>query len=191
MAAYSVLYDACVLYPAPLRDLLLRLATVDLFRARWTDSILDECFRNLQRNRPDLVPEQLGRTRQLMNDHVLDALIVGYESLIPAIELADRDDRHVVAAAIRGGVDAIITYNLRDFPGPLLQQFGIEAQHPDDFIACQLDLSPARVVTALRDQRAALRRRPLTLDAFLDTLERQRLMQTVARLRRDHYAELL
>jgi hypothetical protein len=191
VAAYSVLYDACVLYPAPLRDLLLRLATVDLFRARWTEMILDECFRNLAKNRPDLQPALLARTRELMNAHVLDALITGYEALIPSLILPDPSDRHVLAAAITGGVDAIITYNLSDFPAKELKVFGIEAQHPDEFIACQLDLGPARVLTALREQRAALRRVPRTLDEFLATLEQQRLVQTVARLRRDHYTDLL
>jgi predicted nucleic acid-binding protein len=191
VAAYSVLYDACVLYSAPLRDLLLRLATVDLFRARWTETILDECFRNLASNRPDLQLTQLARTRELMNAHVLDALITGYETLIPSLTLPDPTDRHVLAAAITGGVDAIITYNLTDFPMQALKVFGIEAQHPDEFIACQLDLGPARVLTALREQRAALKRSPRTLDEFLATLEQQRLVQTVARLRRDHYTDLL
>lgn len=68
----------------------------------------------------------------------------------------------------------------------MLKTYGIAAQHPDEFIACQLDLGPARVLAALRDQRAALKRSPRTLDEFLTTLEQQRLVQTVARLRRDH-----
>jgi predicted nucleic acid-binding protein len=191
VASYTVLYDACVLYPAPLRDLLLRLALVDLFHARWTDQILDEWIRNLLKNRPDLAPEQLTRTRQLMNEHVLDALITGYDTLVPGLSLPDPDDRHVLAAAIRGGADAIITYNLKDFPEAVLTVYGIEALHPDDFIACQLDLGPARVLTALREQRASLIRNPRTLDQFLETLEQQRLVQTVARLRRDHYTDLL
>lgn len=127
----------------------------------------------------------------LMNAHVLDALITGHETLIPSLTLPDPDDRHVLAAGICGGVDAIITYNLSDFPPQVLKTYGIEAQHPDDFIACQLDLAPARVLTALREQRSALKRTPRTLDEFLATLEQQRLVQTVARLRRDHYTDLL
>jgi PIN domain len=191
VAIYSVLYDACVLYPAPLRDLLLRLALVDLFRARWTDTILDECFCNLAHNRPDIQPALLTRTRELMNAHVLDALITGHETLIHSLTLPDPNDRHVLAAAICGGVDAIITYNLSDFPAATLKTYGIEAQHPDEFIVCQLDLSPARVLSALRQQRAALKRNPRTLDEFLITLEQQRLVQTVAKLRREHYTDLL
>jgi hypothetical protein len=101
------------------------------------------------------------------------------------------DDRHVLASDIYGGVNAIITYNLGDFPASDLKTYGIGAQHPDEFIACQLDLAPARVLTTLRDQRAALKRNPRTLDEFLATLEQQRLVQTVARLSRDHYTDLL
>jgi len=191
VASYTVLYDACVLYSAPLRNLLLRLAMVELFRARWTETILDECFRNIVKNRPDLQPSQLAKTCELMNAHVLDALITGHETLIQSLVLPDPDDRHVLAVAICGGADAIITYNLSDFPPEVLKVYGIEAQHPDDFIACQLDLSPALVLTALRAQRLALKRHPRTLDQFLATLEQQRLVQTVARLRRDHYTDLL
>ena len=65
--AFIVLYDACVLYPAPVRDLLLRIATTGVVRARWTEAILDECFRNIATQRPDIPAEALSRTRALMN----------------------------------------------------------------------------------------------------------------------------
>lgn len=83
---FTVVYDACVLYPAPLRDLLLRLALTDLFRARWSDMIHDEWTRNLLARRPDL-EERLARTSALMNVHVRDCLVTGFEHLIPSIEL--------------------------------------------------------------------------------------------------------
>ena len=67
--------DACVLYPAPLRDFLMHLALLDLFRARWTEEIHTEWIRNVLRQRPDLKQEQLQRTRELMNLHVRDALV--------------------------------------------------------------------------------------------------------------------
>lgn len=101
MANFAAVYDACVLYPAPLRDLLLRLALTDLFRARWTDRIHEEWIRSVLENRPDLKPEQLERTRQLMNQAVPDCLVTGYEGLIDQLELPDPDDRHILAAAIR------------------------------------------------------------------------------------------
>lgn len=191
MANYTVVYDACVLFPAPLRDLLMRLALVGLFRARWSAQIHEEWLRSLLEKRPELTRAQLERTRDLMNTSVLDSLVTGHEPLIEAIVLPDPDDRHVVAAAIRCGANAIVTYNLKDFPEAALQPLGIEAQHPDDFVLCQIDLGPAVVLRALREQRAALKNPPRSLDDFLNTLESQQLVQTVARLRRDHYAELL
>jgi len=91
---FTVIYDACVLYPACLRDLLVRLTMTGLFRARWTDQIHDEWIGNLLKNRPDLSPERLERTRRKMNQYVRDSLISGYEPLIDAITLPDTKDRH-------------------------------------------------------------------------------------------------
>lgn len=116
MSNFTVLYDSCVLYPAPLRDLLMHLAVTNLYQAKWTDAIHDEWTRNVLKDRPDLRPEQLQRTRELMNAHVLDCLVTGYESLINGLSLPDQDDRHVLAAAIHAGADLIVTFNLKDFP---------------------------------------------------------------------------
>lgn len=133
MATFTALYDACVLYPAPLRDLLMRLALTDLFRARWTDQIHDEWIRNLLANRADLTAEQLERTRTLMNSHVRDCLVTGYEPLIEGLALPDPDDRHVLGAAIRACASVIVTFNLKDFPANVLEPLGVERQHPDAF----------------------------------------------------------
>lgn len=189
MATFTALYDACVLYPAPLRDLLMQLAMTDLFRARWTNQIHDEWIRNVLKNRPDLNPEQLERTRQLMNAHVRDCLVTGYEDLIGGLELPDTDDRHVLAAAIRCGAAVIVTFNLDDFPASHLEKYGVEAQHPDDFVTHLLDLSPPRVCTAVKRQRASLRNPTKSVEDFMETLAKQRLPETVSRL--SEYGELL
>src|SRR3954464_11109127 len=105
-----------VLYPAPLRGLLMQLAVADLFQARWTDEIHDEWIRNVLSDRPDIRPESQARCRELMNRHVPDCLVVGYETLIPTLVLPDPDDRHVLAAAIHAQAEVIVTFNLRDFP---------------------------------------------------------------------------
>src|ERR1700684_3271475 len=98
---FTVLFDACVLYPAPVRDLLLQLASKGLFRGRWTKQIQDEWIRNLLKNRPDLSENQLERTRVMMNNSVLDCLVVDYEELVLGISLPDSNDVHVLAAAIK------------------------------------------------------------------------------------------
>jgi predicted nucleic acid-binding protein len=112
-ASFTALFDACVLYPAPLRDLLLQMAVSETFRARWTETIHDEWTRNLLANRPNLKAEAIENTVQAMNRAIEDCLIVGYEDLIPSLDLPDKDDRHILAAAIKGGADVIVTFNLK------------------------------------------------------------------------------
>src|SRR5215213_9354771 len=123
--AFTVIYDACVLYPAPLRDLLIRLAARGVVHARWTDQILDESFRNILANRPDLLPTALARTRDLMNRALRDVGVTGYEGLIGSLDLPDPNDRHVLAAAIRAGAQVIVTTNLDDFPESSLAPFAV------------------------------------------------------------------
>jgi hypothetical protein len=179
----TALYDACVLYSASLRDLLMWLALTDLFRARWTDAIHEEWMRTLLRGRPDLKRTQLERTRDMMNANVRGCLVTDYEDLIETVTLPDPDDRHILAAAIRCGANVIVTFNLTDFPAHVLQGYGIAAQHPDVFVSHLLDLDPVAVCGALKRQREALKNPPQTAEQLLDRLQRQQLVQTVARLR--------
>jgi len=104
-------------------------------------------------------------------------------SVHEGLHLPDLDDRHVLAAAIRGRADVIVTCNLRDFPADALRAYGIEAQHPDEFILNLLDLAPGVVAGAARDHLASLRNPPKTVEEYLDTLEAQGLTQTVSVLR--------
>ena len=90
MARPAALLDANVLYPAQLRDLFLRLAIAGHYRALWTERILGECFNNLLADRPDILAEQLHRTRRLMTVAVPDAVVGNYENLIDALDLPDR-----------------------------------------------------------------------------------------------------
>lgn len=181
--ARIVLFDACVLYPAPLRDFLMRLALTGLFQARWTDEIHDEWTRNVLANRPDITRESLDRCRKLMDEHVPDCLVTGYEALIPTLLLPDPDDRHVLAAAIHGGADSVVTFNLGDFPASVLGRYDLEAVHPDEFILRLCDESQESVLDAVRRHRAALTRPPKSAADYLATLEQCRLTETAARLR--------
>jgi predicted nucleic acid-binding protein len=129
----------------------MHLAMTGLVRARWSDGVHKEWMTALLRNRPDLSREKLERTRMLMDKHAEDALVTGYEDLIDGLHLPDPDDRHVLAAAIRGRADVIVTVNVRDFPEEALEPVGIEAQHPDEFIAHLIDLAPGVVIEPRRD----------------------------------------
>jgi hypothetical protein len=177
-----VVYDACVLYPAPLRDLLIRLARTGLFRARWTDKIHDEWIRSVLRDRTDLTDETLQRTRQLMDAAVPDCLVTGYEGLIDQLKLPDVNDRHILAAAIRCHAEVIVTFNLKDFPDEVLAQYDVQALHPDEFIVLQYDLNPVKVATAVRDQRESLKCPEQSVKELLDTFLSLGLASTVSAL---------
>lgn len=182
--AFVVIYDACVLYPAPLRDLLIGIAAVPgAVQARWTDAILDECFKNILQGGSDLDAKKLEVTRERMVTAVPDCLVTGYEGLIAGLQLPDPNDRHVLAAAIRANAQAIITFNLKDFPEDVLAEYDIEPKHPDDFVMETLDLAQGLVVQVITEQLARLKNPPKTIHQLLDTLREQRLVQSVARLR--------
>ena len=183
MAAYTAFYDASVLYPSELRNLLMHLALTGLFRARWSNAVHEEWICALLRKRPDLSRAKLERTRALMDAHATDALITGYEDLIEGLLLPDPDDRHVLAAAILGRADVIVTSNLRHFPAETLAPLGIDAQHPDEFVLHLLDLSPGLVAAAARDHRESLKNPPKTIEQYIETLQAQGLTQTASVLR--------
>ncbi len=177
------IYDANVLYPNTLRDLLLRAAQADLVQAKWTDAILDEVLTALQRTRPDIPVEKLTVLRSRMIAAVRDCLVTGYESLVDSFDLPDKDDRHVLAAAVRCGAQIIVTANIKDFPAGVLQPLGIEALAPDDFIHDLIDLD-AKIVWACLQQIADSRRNPPeTVDDIMLQLERSGLVESVAALR--------
>lgn len=176
---FTAVYDANVLYPAPLRDLLMHLALTGTYRARWTAQIHDEWKRNLLINRQDLTQAQLDRTSAAMDKAIPDALVTGYEPLCAGLTLPDPDDRHVLAAAIKCSASVIVTFNLKDFPPDLLRSFEIEAVHPDDFIADLFDLDQAAVLEAVQAQRASLKNPPHTARELLDRFLIQGLTQSV------------
>lgn len=178
-----VLYDANVLYPSTLRDLLIRVAQAGLVQAKWTERILDEVFGNIATNRPDLDPQRLARARELMNTAVRDCLVMGYEPLVDALDLPDPDDRHVLAAAIKARAQLIVTHNLKDFPSTVLAGWDMEAKSADDFILDQIDLSHDSVYGAVQRIADSRGNPPATFADVLAMLERDGLVESVAALR--------
>ena len=150
MTGFTALLDANILYPAPMRDIFLQLAADDVFRAKWTTDIHREWIDALLLNQPHRDREVLERTRSLMDKATRDCLVTGYETLVSALDLPDPDDRHVLAAAIVGRCDVIVTCNLRDFPEAAVSPYGVEVQHPDDFLSNHLDLTPGPFCDAVR-----------------------------------------
>lgn len=189
MSHYTALLDANVLYPAPLRDVIMQLAVTDIFKAKWSEDIHREWIEALMRNQPHRDRAALERTRDLMNQATRDCLVTGYEALIASLHLPDPDDRHVLAAAIVGRCDVIVTQNLKDFPHDAIKPFGVEAQHPDDFLSNHLALAPGLFCSALQKVRARLQNPPYTAEDYLTILTQQGLVATAAELRQ--FSELL
>lgn len=159
LSTFTAFLDADVFTGARLRSLVL--AGTGLFRARRSEAVHDEWTRNLLTNRPDLRPEDLARTCRLMNGAVLDAVVAGYEPLIPALDLPDPDDRHVLAAAIHGRASCIVTFDLGSFPPDRLAPFGLHAVHPDDFLLDVEGLDPVVLAGVIADDLPQYRAPPL------------------------------
>lgn len=181
-ARYTAVLDANVLYQALSRDLLLSLAHADLYSAKWSAHIRDEWTRSLLRDRPAM-EAQIAAAAQAMEDAIPDCLVVGYEHLIEGLKLPDGDDRHVLAAAIVGHADAIVTFNEKDFPKEVLDPLGVEIQTPDEFVLNQLMLDKATALAAIKRMRERWRRPQYDAAALVALLERRGLPQTAAHLR--------
>lgn len=164
---FTVVLDTCVLYPAHLRDTLLRLAERGLYRALWSDDIIDELRRNLVEASIDA--GSVDRLTREMARAFPDAAVTSYRSLIDGLT-CDPKDRHVLAAAVRAGAGAIVTHNNDDFPPDSVEPYEIEVIHPDTFLLDLLDLAPGAVIDELRVQARANRREPKTLPTLLDAL---------------------
>ena len=174
--------DANVLFPLMLRDVFVSLAALDVFDARWTNQIHDEWIRNVLKSNPGAARETLENTRRLMDLHVPNALVEGFEPLIETLSLPDPNDRHVLAAAIQAHAPTIVTWNLKDFPAPILTAHDIRAVSPDVFAVELLEQSSNEVIRALAAQRRRLKNPPQTPTQFLETLSRQKLKRFVASL---------
>lgn len=154
MTSFTALLDANILYLALMRDIFLQLAVDGLVRAKWTADIHRESINALHRNEPHRDRPTLERTRDRMGQATRDCLVTKYETLIPALDLPDPDDRHALAAAIVGRCDVIVTFDLGDFPERSVAPYGIEVLHPDTFLSNHLDLMPGTFCTSVRMMRA-------------------------------------
>jgi len=179
----SAVFDACVLYSAPLRDFLLRLAEDELIEPFWSEEIQNEWTRSLLRNQPELKWESLEWTCREMDRHFPSGLIRGHEIITPTLTLPDPNDRHVLAVAIHTQAEYIVTFNLDDFPNTILLSYGIKAVSPEEFVLQLIQDDSLHVLQTVRKHRLSLKRPPKTVDEYLATLEKQRLPKIVAFLR--------
>ena len=183
-ARYTAVLDACVLHPVAMTDALMSLATAGLYAAKWTQRIEREWIRSVEERRPDLVG-RLGRRRDSMREAVADWEVpeAACDFVIRGLELPDPDDVHVLAAALAGHADCIVTTNLRDFPDRVLGPLGIEVLHPDQFAVAQWDLDQFKAVAAFKRMRARWKKPEATAEDFAAAMEHGGLPATGQRLR--------
>ena len=183
-ARYTALLDACVLHPMAMADALMSLASAGLFAAKWTRTIESEWIASIEERRPDL-KGRLDYRRDQMREAVLDWEVGerAWRSLAGGLKLPDPDDVHVLAAALAGHADCIVTVNLRDFPADVVQPLGIEVIHPDPFIVAQWDLDQLAAVAAFKRMRARWRKPDASAEDFTAAIERTGLPATAQRLR--------
>jgi predicted nucleic acid-binding protein len=183
-ARYTALLDACVLYPIITADALLSLAAEGLFNAKWTQRIESEWMAALLRDRPDLdgrLDSRRDGSRAAIPDWEVEEQ--AWTPISRGLELPDPRDAHVLAAAIAGHCDCIVTANLKDFPEGKLRPHSIEAVHPDDFIVAQIDLDPISALSALKAMRLRRQRPTYEATVFADRFEACGLPRTAERLR--------
>lgn len=184
-ARFTAVLDACVLFPIATADALVSLAVAGLFAAKWTVAIEAEWLAVAERRHPGL-EGRFSTRRDAMRDAVIDWEVKaeGWKALAPRLELPDANDVHVLAAAIAGHADCIVTTNLKDFPSSALEVYGLIALHPDDFIVAQLDLDLYPALGAFKAMRARKRNPAYTAEEFAAAMERNGLVATAERLRR-------
>jgi predicted nucleic acid-binding protein len=177
-------YDACVLYPFHLRNVLVQCAFDGLVEARWTDEIHAEWMRNLAGSSPGTTLKRLQATRDLMKAVLPDADVTGYQGLIPSLSLPDSDDRHVLAAAIAGKASLIVTWNLKHFPAAALRQHGVAGISPDDFLVSLHSSYRNVLIASVKRARLNLRKTQPSAYEFINALKAQGLTAFSAILRR-------
>lgn len=167
--SFPAFFDTNVLYGALLNDFVLELAERRLFRPLWSADILTELRRNLIENgEAELLVEKRISTMQTF---FTDACVTGYEALATTMTNHPKD-RHVLAAAVRGGAEVLVTFNLKDFSSESTSPFDIEVVHPDKFLLDQLDLHHAATLRTLVELVASYDSPAMTVDDFLLVLAR-------------------
>jgi len=168
---FVALLDANVLYPIWLCDVMLTMAETEVFQVRWSEKILEEAERAVKQHRADADTAAISQRFRDMRDSFEEAIVTGHEALEPAMANHPKD-RHVLAAAVVGRADVIVTVNLSDFPSEACEPYDIDVQHPDEFLCNQWDLDEELMADAMKRRLGYYRNPPLSLEQLLQKLER-------------------
>jgi len=185
---YTAFIDACALAGALKRNLLLTMAEAGFFRVRWSEKVLDETKRAIQKileakNVPDAADRGV-RAIGLMKEAFEDAMVSSYDDFLCVCDgLPDADDRHVLAAALKTQAAIIVTDNARHFPTEILGPLNVEACTSDEFIANTIALDTGKAVAAVRMMRERLKNPEKSAEVLLLDMEVAGLLLTADLLR--------
>jgi hypothetical protein len=190
---FTAVIDACVLAGVLRRNLILTLAQWEFFRVRWSDRLLDEAERAIEKmfakKGDPHSAAKAARSRSAMARAFEDAMVADYDSYLPICQGVDPGDAHVIPAALKTQAQVIVTDNLRHFPGALIEPWGLAARSADVFIADTIALDEARAVAAVREMRQRLNKPTMTAADLLIAMEANGLTAAVDILR-PHEASL-
>lgn len=179
--AFPAFLDTCVLFGATLTDVTLRIAEEGAFSPLWSQGVLDELVEALVRNERT-TPAKARRRVEHMRRAFPAAEVEDYELLVPSMT-CDPKDRHVLAAAVSGRAEVLVTFNTSDFPESSTAPHDITVVHPDQFLLDQLDLHPRLVHRAVEGLLTTASRPPLASADLLDALVRTEVPQFAEALR--------
>ena len=174
--------DACVLYPTVLREIVLGVARAGLVTPLWSERLLEEWARTAARHGGDVDAALARGEIAALGAAFPQARVVHDPAQEAALWLPDPGDVHVLATAISGGAEAIITLNLRDFPARELAAHGVEARHPDAVLyALWLERAEdvTGVVAGVHETAQRLRGEPMPLRALLKRARLPRLAKAL------------
>ncbi|MEO6719400.1 MAG: PIN domain-containing protein [Ferruginibacter sp.] len=146
---FIAVLDTNIIYPVIIRDILLWFAHYDLYTPKWSEHIFDEWKRVMIEK--GVSDEEADKRIGKANEAFPDALVQNYKGLIEPLKLPDKDDRHVLAAAIKTNANLIVTNNIKDFPEEYLQSFGLSAKTADDFLPDIIDLNQEQAIAAFKE----------------------------------------
>ena len=129
----NVLLDTCALVPGSVRQILLEAATADLFIPLWSDKIFEE-WQFVASKSSEQDSEAIKIEILLIKDKWRNSLVPRDRALEDTLFLPDADDRHVLAAALVGKAEVLLTNNLKDFPERILSEYGLIRKSIDSFL---------------------------------------------------------
>jgi predicted nucleic acid-binding protein len=173
---FKAVLDTNVIYPVLIRDVLFWFAHYDLYTPKWSDNIFDEWKAVMIRK--GIAVEEATKQIQKANAAFPDALVQNYEFLIGKLDLPDKKDCHVLAAAIKINANVIVTNNLKDFPESYLDSFGLKAKSADDFLTDIIDLNNDQAIKAFRELVLNKRHPEMNEYEVLESLRRNGLIDT-------------